>query len=157
MCVCVCVCICICICVLVYVCTYVYMFACLCVFCVLCTCVVCCVHVYGHACSIGYTRCYQCPGYSSVLVILPGLAITGLVMGEVAHLQGAGAAPGGHHIHAGGRALLSTEFFPISWDSKTVIGYTLGCVSGILYVTSRLPQICKNVSLCVCMCVGMCE
>ena len=44
-----------------------------------------------------------------------------------------------------GRTLLSTDL-SITWDSMTIIGYILGCISGLLYVTSRLPQIIKNVS-----------
>ncbi len=34
-------------------------------------------------------------------------------------------------------------------DPEAIAGYVLGCISAILYVMSRVPQIIKNVRTCV--------
>lgn len=97
----------------------------------------------------GFVHCLQCPCQAGMLVILPGLAITGLMVGVGAPtLFG---SIGGNHMsppHHVGRTLLSTDIPPITWDTMTVIGYILGCISGLLYVSSRLPQIIQNFSRC---------
>lgn len=31
-------------------------------------------------------------------------------------------------------------------SSKSIAGYAIGCISGLMYCTSRIPQIIKNVS-----------
>ena len=94
----------------------------------------------------GFKQCFACPCYNSVLVLLPGLAFTGLLIGggvPMLFLNGDGGGDKmSRHV---GRTLLSTDL-SITWDSMTIIGYILGCISGLLYVTSRLPQIIKNVS-----------
>nr|XP_002128014.1 lysosomal amino acid transporter 1 homolog [Ciona intestinalis] len=49
--------------------------------------------------------------------------------------------------HRIGRTLLAVKKDPsfISWSVKTITGYTIGCVSSIFYLGSRLPQILKNI------------
>lgn len=61
-----------------------------------------------------------------------------------------------------GRVLLTIESFKVSrWacpqgsrltarslqNTKSIVGWSIGWVSGVLYFTSRIPQIVKNVSL----------
>lgn len=44
--------------------------------------------------------------------------------------------------------LLTDSHLSVSLQSsKKIAGYAIGCVSGLLYCTSRIPQIIKNVSL----------
>ena len=80
------------------------------------------------------------------MAVLPGLAFAGLLVGGGAPaLFGGGGGGGDHASRHVGRTLLSSGAQNISWDSQTIIGYILGCISALLYVSSRLPQIIKNV------------
>ena len=97
---------------------------------------------------LGFVECLRCPCYASsaVMAVLPGLAFAGLLVGGGAPaLFGGGGGGGDHASRHVGRTLLSSGAQNISWDSQTVIGYILGCISALLYVSSRLPQIIKNV------------
>ncbi|KAL5490953.1 hypothetical protein EMCRGX_G016161 [Ephydatia muelleri] len=99
----------------------------------------------------GFVECLRCPCYASsaVMAVLPGLAFAGLLVGGGAPaLFGGGGGGGDHASRHVGRTLLSSGAQNISWDSQTIIGYILGCISALLYVSSRLPQIIKNFSRC---------
>lgn len=100
------------------------------------------------SCCLGFVECLKCPCFSgsAVLAFLPGLTFAGLLIGGGAPALFGGG--GGDHADTRrvGRTLLSSDSLNITWDPQIVIGYILGCISGLLYVSSRLPQIIKNVS-----------
>lgn len=80
--------------------------------------------------------------WAGVFLALPFFVVSQLQVSSEPIVNGAGAGIGfDGKVQHRGRALLEMTSFH---GTKNIIGYAIGCISGLMYFTSRLPQIKKN-------------